>query len=99
MYYNCVLTNYTQNDKVIIERCNECIDESLVGSDTKEEDLAKIKKSIGWLGDIFYSFKDDFENILTEAYRSIKKLEHQHEDTRISTDSRNDNGKTDIQSE
>jgi len=61
--------------KIVILRCNECLEECFIGSNTLEESLKKIKQRIGFIGDTFYSFKDDFETELTEIYRIIKHLE------------------------
>ena len=61
--------------KNVVERCNECVDEDVIGSNTIEESVKKIKQRLGFIGDTFYSFKDDFETELTEIYRIIKHLE------------------------
>ena len=58
-----------------LERCNECIEEGIVGSNTINESVKKVKFRLGLIGDSFYSFKDDFETELTEIYRILKDLE------------------------
>ena len=62
-------------DKIIVHRCKECIDDGTIGSDTVKEDIKKIKKHLGWIADTFYSFKDTFEESLTDIYRIVKKME------------------------
>ena len=66
--------------KNIVKRCDECISEGFIGSNTIEESLKKIKQRLGFMGDTFYSFKDDFETELTEIYRIIKHLERKAND-------------------
>ena len=57
------------------ERCNDCIEEKMVGNNTIDESAKKAKFRLGLIGDSFYSFKDDFETELTEIYRILKDLE------------------------
>lgn len=57
------------------ERCHECIEERMVGSNSIDEAAKKCKFRLGLIGDSFYSFKDDFETELTEIYRILKDLE------------------------
>lgn len=86
-YYNEDLSFYSDEQNIIVKRCSECIEDRTIGSNTLEEDILKIKKCMGWMGDIFYSFKDDFENLLTEMYRHIKKLEDNINEKDILTES------------
>ena len=77
-YYNKKLSsihNKALNDRLIVKRCNECINEGYIGSNTVDEAVKKIKQRLGFIGDTFYSFKDDFETELTEIYRILKFLE------------------------
>ena len=57
------------------ERCDDCIEEKMVGNNTIDESAKKAKFRLGLIGDSFYSFKDDFETELTEIYRILKDLE------------------------
>lgn len=57
------------------QRCKECIDDRLIGSNTLNENIKKVKYRLGLIADSFYSFKDDFEEELTEVYRVLKDLE------------------------
>lgn len=60
---------------LIPQRCLECMEERIVGSNTMEEAAKKAKFRLGLVADSFYSFKDDFETELTEIYRILKDLE------------------------
>jgi len=81
-YYNKhLLSNFNElRKKNIVERCDECINEGFIGSNTLEESIKKIKQRLGFMGDTFYSYKDDFETELTEVYRIIKHLEKKAND-------------------
>ncbi len=61
--------------EIVPQRCLECIEEKMVGSNSIEEAAKKAKFRLGLIGDSFYSFKDDFETELTEIYRILKDLE------------------------
>ena len=61
--------------KVIVSRCQECIEEGVIGTNTIEEKVRKLKRHIGWLMDFFYSFKDDMEAEVSDIYRILKELE------------------------
>ena len=76
-YYSQILTVTILDDARGFEpeRCNECIDEKMVGSNSVDEAAKKAKFRLGLIGDSFYSFKDDFETELTEIYRILKDLE------------------------
>ena len=58
-----------------VKRCKKCIEDNVIGENEEEYKMGKIRKHLGWLGDNFYSFKDEFESSLTEMYRIIKKVE------------------------
>lgn len=60
-------------------RCEECINEGIMGKETAHTQAQKIKKLLGLMGDSFYSFKDDFEELLTEMYRTSKRMEDDSE--------------------
>lgn len=60
-------------------RCEECIKEGIMGKETTHTQAQKIKKILGLMGDSFYSYKDDFETLLTEMYRVAKKMEDDSE--------------------
>jgi len=75
-YYKQLLSSYNELIKrTVIKRCDDCINEGYIGSNSLEESLKKIKQRLGFAGDAFYSFKDDFETELSEIYRIIKHLE------------------------
>jgi len=60
---------------IVVYRCQRCIDEGIKGIDQKTNTLEGIRKSLVYLGDHFYSFKDEFENCLADLYRNLKRLE------------------------
>jgi hypothetical protein len=60
---------------IVVYRCQECINEGIKGVDQKQNSLDGIRKSLVYLGDHFYSFKDEFENNLADLYRNLKRLE------------------------
>lgn len=66
--------------KVIVNRCSECIAEGVIGTNTVEEKVLKLKRHIGWLMDFFYSFKDDMEAEVSDIYRILKELEDETTD-------------------
>lgn len=61
--------------KIIVFRCPQCIKEGKVGVDQESNHLEGIRKTLVYLGDHFYSFKDSFEEDLAELYRNLKALE------------------------
>lgn len=67
-------------DKIVIHRCQKCIEEELIGSNSTLENARKLKQYLGTMADEFYSFKDEFETGLTEMYRLIKGMEDEAED-------------------
>jgi len=62
-------------EKVVVFRTQQCIDEGIKGIDEVTNNLEGIRKSLVYLGDHFYSFKDEFENGLADLYRYLKRLE------------------------
>jgi len=64
-----------EEDEIIVHRCSKCIEDGIIGTNTMEEEARKLKKHVGWMADSFYSFKDTFEESLTEVYRILKKVE------------------------
>ena len=60
---------------MVVSRCDECINEGTIGTNSRGEYVRKFKQHLGWMADNFYSFKDDFETELTHMYRLIKELE------------------------
>ena len=60
---------------VLIYRCQECIDEGIKGINSVVNNLDGIRKSLVYLGDHFYSFKDEFEENMADLYRYLKRLE------------------------
>lgn len=62
------------SDKIVVLRCNKCIEEAEIGSNTVEEQVRKLKQRLGWTLDSFYSFKDDIESEATEMYRTLKEM-------------------------
>ena len=65
---------------LVVRRCQECINDGTIGSNTKKEYARKLKQHLGWMADSFYSFKDDFEEELTHMYRLIKEFEDEDDD-------------------
>jgi hypothetical protein len=78
-YYEEDLLHETGTDgdvyKVAVWRCQKCIDEGIKGVNEVTNNLEGIRKSLVYLGDHFYSFKDEFENCLADLYRYLKRLE------------------------
>jgi hypothetical protein len=64
-----------EGTKVVVYRCQTCIDEGIKGIDEATNNLEGVRKSLVYLGDHFYSFKDEFENSLADLYRYLKRLE------------------------
>ena len=60
---------------VLVYRCQQCVDEGIKGIDSVTNNLEGIRKSLVYLGDYFYSFKDEFENSMADLYRYLKRLE------------------------
>lgn len=85
--YEKELETTIEVSKLMVHRCKECIDEGTIGTNTKGEYVRKFKQHLGWIGDNFYSFKDDFETELTHLYRLIKELEDDETDI-VSKDER-----------
>jgi hypothetical protein len=73
--YEKELETTIEESKIMVHRCQDCIDDGTIGTNTKEEYVRKFKQHLGWMADNFYSFKDDFEEELTHLYRLIKELE------------------------
>lgn len=86
--YETELETIVDTSKLMVNRCQECISEGTIGTNTKDEYVRKIKQHLGWMADNFYSFKDDFEEELTHMYRIIKELE-EDEDIVVSEITRN----------
>lgn len=79
IYYDMDL-NYEVNsisDDLKIIRCDNCVNEKIIGENTVQEKAKKMKYRIGLVMDSFYSFKDDIESEITEIYRSLKELEEE----------------------
>jgi len=62
-----------------IMRCATCINDGLIGKNSIDEKVKKIKHRMGLMMDSFYSFKDDLESEVTEMYRILKDLENENE--------------------
>lgn len=60
---------------VEIKRCDKCVEEDKIGSNSTQETIRKLKVHVGWMMDFFYSFKDDIEGEVTHIYRLLKELE------------------------
>ena len=78
-YYNCELEFNVESmcDNIKIMRCENCINEKLIGQNSIQEKAKKVKYRIGLIMDSFYSFKDDIESQVTEIYRNLKDLENE----------------------
>lgn len=74
-YYNSELESKVDGELFEPQRCEKCIEEKYIGSNTINEDVKKVKYRIGLLADSFYSFKDDLEGEMAEIYRILKKVE------------------------
>jgi len=74
-YYNAELPIEIQNNRITIHRCEYCrVEESEIRNE--ESYLLKgIRTAVTYLGDHFYSFKDEFEKDLADLYRNLKELE------------------------
>jgi len=60
---------------IVVYRCKQCNEEGIKGIDQRQNTLEGVRKSLVYLGDHFYSFKDEFENCLADLYRNLKRLE------------------------
>lgn len=65
--------------KYDIQRCNECVESGIIGYDDCTERVNLLKRHVNWLSDIFYSFKDDYETILSDIHRVLKQMEKHNE--------------------
>lgn len=77
-YEKDILTEYGvegDTSTIVVYRCQECVEDGFKGVDQKQNSLDGIRKSLVYLGDHFYSFKDEFENNLADLYRNLKRLE------------------------
>jgi hypothetical protein len=74
------------DDNGSINRCDECEKDGKMGINSNRERALLLKKQLGWMADNFYSFKDDFELILTDMYRILKQMENPNEDERLQED-------------
>lgn len=72
--------NVEKPEVIIIYRCNKCIEEGEIGSNTIKEDIRKLKQHMGWIMDSFYSFKDDIESEVTNIYRVLKSIEERNDE-------------------
>jgi hypothetical protein len=70
-------------ENIVLLRCSDCVQEGIIGNDINIENIRKLKKNLGWLGDSFYSHKDEFESSLTEMYRILKRMEEDCEKSKI----------------
>jgi len=62
---------------ITVLRCDECVNDEIIGSNTDQEKARKLKKLLGYMADSFYSHKDEFEDALTEMYRIIRDFERE----------------------
>lgn len=60
-----------------IMRCGSCEKEGLIGKNSIQERVIKVKHRVGLVMDSFYSFKDDLESEITDIYRILKDLENE----------------------
>lgn len=72
---NLKFTINHQKDVLLIERCEKCVEEGRIGNNSTQETIRKLKVHVGWMMDLFYSFKDDIEQEVSHIYRLLKKLE------------------------
>ena len=63
------------SDKLIIYRCDKCIEEENISLSPDLEVLKRIKNNLDMLQDSFYTFKDDLDELLSNVYRIIKNQE------------------------
>lgn len=78
-FYNSNLEYGVENDILKIYKCKKCIEEGIIGINKKNALKMKMKKHLGWLADSFYSFKDEFEEELTEIHRLLRSMEDENE--------------------
>lgn len=62
-------------DNLSVTRCEKCIKEELIGSNTTQETARKFKQELGWMGDALYQMKDDIEEGMTRMYKILRELE------------------------
>ncbi len=77
-YEKDLLTEYGvegDTSTIVVYRCQNCVEDGFKGIDQKQNTLDGIRKSLVYLGDHFYSFKDEFETCLADLYRNLKRLE------------------------
>ena len=66
-------------ENILVYRCKECVEEGKIGVSEEADLLAGMRNTLVYLGDHFYSFKDDFEDDLADLYRRLKALEEKIE--------------------
>ena len=66
-------------DDLSVIRCEKCIKEELIGSNTSEETVRKIKQELGWMGDSIYQMKDEIEEGMTRMYKFLREFEEREE--------------------
>jgi hypothetical protein len=63
------------DDKLVVYRCDKCKEEENISLTPDMEVLKRVKNNLDMLQDSFYTFKDDFDELLSNIYRIIKKQE------------------------
>lgn len=63
------------NDKLTVYRCDKCKEEENISLSPDLEVLKRVKNNLDMLQDSFYTFKDDFDELLGNIYRIIKSQE------------------------
>lgn len=75
-FYDSILKiNYEQGHKIVVNRCEDCSKEGLIGKNSVKESVRKLKQELSWMMDNFYSMKDGIEEGATNIYRQLKELE------------------------
>jgi hypothetical protein len=74
-FYDSNLKYKIEDDKLKIFKCKKCMEEGIIGINKENAVREKMKKHLGWLADSFYSFKDEFEDELTEIHRLLRSIE------------------------
>jgi len=74
-YYDVVLITEYGKENILVYRYKECVEEGRIGVSEEADLLAGMRNTLVYLGDHFYSFKDDFESDLADLYRRLKALE------------------------
>jgi len=78
-FYESDLKTELDLNSIILYKCEKCLEEGKIVPNILYLSSIKVKKQLSWIMDSFYSFKDEFEENITEIYKVLRKIEDEHE--------------------